>query len=90
MIKEVFLTTLTGAGVGIVFALFKLPVPAPPVFALWQFVPFQEQPLPPIPPLAVILPNVLAYPSIPYFRDEIPPLPPCPTLIVIREFAVTE
>ena len=33
MIKEVFLTTLTGAGVGIVFALFKLPVPAPPVFA---------------------------------------------------------
>jgi XapX domain-containing protein len=33
MIKEVFLTTLTGAGVGAVFALFKLPVPAPPVFA---------------------------------------------------------
>jgi XapX domain-containing protein len=33
MIKEIFLTTLTGAGVGIVFALFKLPVPAPPVFA---------------------------------------------------------
>ena len=33
MIKEVLLTTLTGAGVGIVFALFKLPVPAPPVFA---------------------------------------------------------
>jgi XapX domain-containing protein len=33
MIKEVFLTTLTGAGVGAVFAVFKLPVPAPPVFA---------------------------------------------------------
>lgn len=31
--KEIFLTTLTGAGVGAVFALFKLPVPAPPVFA---------------------------------------------------------
>ena len=31
--KEVFLTTLTGAGVGAVFALFKLPVPAPQVFA---------------------------------------------------------
>lgn len=31
--KEIFLTTLTGAGVGTVFALFKLPVPAPPVFA---------------------------------------------------------
>jgi XapX domain-containing protein len=33
MIKEIFLTTLTGAGVGAVFAVFKLPVPAPPVFA---------------------------------------------------------
>ena len=33
MLKEVFMTTLTGAGVGAVFALFKLPVPAPPVFA---------------------------------------------------------
>jgi len=33
MIKEILLTTLTGAGVGAVFALFKLPVPAPPVFA---------------------------------------------------------
>ena len=33
MIKEVFLTTLTGMGVGAVFSLFKLPVPAPPVFA---------------------------------------------------------
>ena len=31
--KEIFLTTITGAGVGAVFALFKLPVPAPPVFA---------------------------------------------------------
>ncbi|MFZ9740622.1 MAG: XapX domain-containing protein [Candidatus Nanopelagicaceae bacterium] len=31
--REVLLTTLTGAGVGTVFALFKLPVPAPPVFA---------------------------------------------------------
>lgn len=31
--REVLLTTLTGAGVGAVFALFKLPVPAPPVFA---------------------------------------------------------
>lgn len=31
--KEVIMTTLTGAGVGAVFALFKLPVPAPPVFA---------------------------------------------------------
>jgi XapX domain-containing protein len=33
MIREILLTTLTGTGVGIVFALFKLPVPAPPVFA---------------------------------------------------------
>lgn len=33
MVREILLTTLTGAGVGIVFALFKLPVPAPPVFA---------------------------------------------------------
>lgn len=31
--KEILLTTITGAGVGAVFALFKLPVPAPPVFA---------------------------------------------------------
>jgi XapX domain-containing protein len=31
--KEIIMTTLTGAGVGAVFALFKLPVPAPPVFA---------------------------------------------------------
>ena len=27
------MTTVTGMGVGVVFALFKLPVPAPPVFA---------------------------------------------------------
>ena len=33
MIKEIFLTTLTGMGVGAVFSIFKLPVPAPPVFA---------------------------------------------------------
>jgi XapX domain-containing protein len=33
MIKEVLLTTLTGMGVGAVFSIFKLPVPAPPVFA---------------------------------------------------------
>ena len=33
MIKEVFLTTLTGMGVGAVFSIFRLPVPAPPVFA---------------------------------------------------------
>ena len=31
--KEIIMTTITGAGVGAVFALFKLPVPAPPVFA---------------------------------------------------------
>jgi XapX domain-containing protein len=31
--KEIFMTTITGAGVGAIFALFKLPVPAPPVFA---------------------------------------------------------
>ena len=33
MIIEVIKTTITGMGVGAVFALFKLPVPAPPVFA---------------------------------------------------------
>jgi XapX domain-containing protein len=32
MIKEIFLCTLTGAVFGAVFAAFKLPVPAPPVF----------------------------------------------------------
>jgi len=31
--KEIFMTTITGMGVGVVFAVFKLPVPAPPVFA---------------------------------------------------------
>jgi XapX domain-containing protein len=31
--KDVLLSTLTGFGCGIVFAAFKLPVPAPPVFA---------------------------------------------------------
>lgn len=31
--REVFMTTITGMGVGAVFAAFKLPVPAPPVFA---------------------------------------------------------
>ena len=31
--REVIQTTITGMGVGAVFALFKLPVPAPPVFA---------------------------------------------------------
>jgi XapX domain-containing protein len=32
-IKEIFLTAITGMGVGAIFAAFKLPVPAPPVFA---------------------------------------------------------
>jgi len=31
--KEIFFSTLTGFGCGIVFAAFKLPVPAPPIFA---------------------------------------------------------
>jgi XapX domain-containing protein len=31
--REIILSVLTGAGAGIIFALFKLPVPAPPVFA---------------------------------------------------------
>lgn len=31
--KEVLLSTLTGFGCGIVFAILKLPVPAPPVFS---------------------------------------------------------
>jgi XapX domain-containing protein len=30
--KEIILCTLTGAFLGAVFAVFKLPVPAPPVF----------------------------------------------------------
>jgi XapX domain-containing protein len=32
-LKEILMTTITGMGVGSVFAVFKLPVPAPPVFA---------------------------------------------------------
>jgi hypothetical protein len=31
--KEIILSILTGFGCGVVFAAFKLPVPAPPVFA---------------------------------------------------------
>jgi XapX domain-containing protein len=31
--KDVILSIFTGFGCGIVFAAFKLPVPAPPVFA---------------------------------------------------------
>jgi XapX domain-containing protein len=31
--KEIVLSTITGFGCGAVFAAFKLPVPAPPVFA---------------------------------------------------------
>lgn len=31
--KEILLSILTGFGCGVVFAAFKLPVPAPPVFA---------------------------------------------------------
>ena len=31
--KEIFMTTLVGAAVGGVFSAFKLPIPAPPVFA---------------------------------------------------------
>jgi XapX domain-containing protein len=31
--KDVLISTLTGFGCGVVFAAFKLPVPAPPVFA---------------------------------------------------------
>jgi hypothetical protein len=33
VISEIIKTTITGMGVGAVFAVFKLPVPAPPVFA---------------------------------------------------------
>lgn len=32
MIIEIIKTTLTGVGVGAVFSLLKLPIPAPPVF----------------------------------------------------------
>jgi len=31
--KELFYTTITGIAVGGVFSIFKLPIPAPPVFA---------------------------------------------------------
>ena len=31
--KEITLSILTGFGCGVIFAAFKLPVPAPPVFA---------------------------------------------------------
>lgn len=31
--KELISTTLTGIGVGAIFSLLKLPIPAPPVFA---------------------------------------------------------
>lgn len=31
--KEIVFSILTGFGCGVVFAAFKLPVPAPPVFA---------------------------------------------------------
>jgi XapX domain-containing protein len=31
--KEIILSILTGFGCGVVFAAFKLPVPAPPIFA---------------------------------------------------------
>lgn len=31
--KELIFSTLTGFGCGVIFAAFKLPVPAPPVFA---------------------------------------------------------
>ncbi len=31
--KEILFSVLTGFGCGVVFAAFKLPVPAPPVFA---------------------------------------------------------
>ncbi len=31
--KDILLSILTGFGCGVVFAAFKLPVPAPPVFA---------------------------------------------------------
>ena len=32
MIKDILLCTITGAVLGGIFAAFKLPVPAPPVF----------------------------------------------------------
>ena len=32
-VKEILMTTLVGAMVGGIFSAFKLPIPAPPVFA---------------------------------------------------------
>ena len=31
--REILLTTAVGAAVGAVFSIFRLPIPAPPVFA---------------------------------------------------------
>ena len=31
--KEILMSVITGFGCGVIFAAFKLPVPAPPVFA---------------------------------------------------------
>lgn len=31
--KEIFMTTSVGAITGAIFSIFKLPIPAPPVFA---------------------------------------------------------
>ncbi len=31
--KEILLSTFTGMGVGILFSVLKLPIPAPPTFA---------------------------------------------------------
>ncbi|MBM7585217.1 XapX domain-containing protein [Bacillus pakistanensis] len=31
--KEVFIALLTGFGAGFIFAMFRLPIPAPPAFA---------------------------------------------------------
>lgn len=31
--RDVFMTTIVGAATGGIFSLFKLPIPAPPVFA---------------------------------------------------------
>ncbi len=31
--KDIFMTTIVGAATGGIFSLFKLPIPAPPVFA---------------------------------------------------------
>jgi XapX domain-containing protein len=32
-VKDIILSIVTGFAAGVVFAMFKLPVPAPPVFA---------------------------------------------------------